>query len=231
MKKLLGNHLKIEERKFLHSLVFPLFIVFILLVVKLVESTEAMSFVQFGVKPLDLSRIWTVFTAPFIHGNLDHLMGNCASFLVLGSCLFYFYSKAAYRIFFTIWLLAGIGLWIIGRDSFHIGISGIIYGLIAFLILGSIIRFNKFLGAISFLVVLFYGSFVWGILPLDANLPYSWEAHLAGTFAGVISSIVFRKVDVSGLMVEPTYSFDNEEDGSDEEDRYWEVPLDEKEEL
>lgn len=228
MKKLLGDHLKIEERKFFHSLVFPLFIVFILLVVKLVETLESVSLVRFGLKPLDVDRIWTILTAPFIHGNLDHLLGNCTSFLVLGSSLFYFYSRAAYRIFFTIWILAGVGLWIIGRNSFHIGFSGIIYGLILFLILGSVIRGNKALGAVSFLVVLFYGSFVWGILPLDANLPYSWEAHLAGSFAGVIASILFRNVVPSGLIVEPRYSFEDEDDSEDGEgEKYWDVPLEE----
>lgn len=227
MKNFLGDHLKIEERKFFHSLVFPLFVIFILLVVKLVESLEGISLVRFGLKPLQIERIWTIATAPFIHGNLDHLLGNCTSFLVLGSSLFYFYSKGAYRIFFTIWILAGLGLWIIGRNSYHIGLSGIIYGLILFLILGSIIRGNKALGAVSFLVVLFYGSFIWGILPLDANLPYSWEAHLAGSLAGVIASIFFRNVSPSGLIVEPRYSFDDEDDSEvDESDRYWEVPLD-----
>lgn len=230
MKKFLGNHLPLEERKFIHSLIFPVFFVFLLFVVKLVEDIEGISFVKYGIYPYSNNGFLTIFTAPFIHQNWDHLFGNCGSMLVLGIGLFYFYSKAAYQIFFTIWLLAGIGLWLGARDAYHIGASGIINGLIVFLLLGSIVRKNKPLGAISLLVVLFYGGFVWGILPLKPNLPYSWEAHLWGSLAGLAASILFKNVIPVGVFEKESYSFDSEvEEEMKPEDRYWEILPDEEE--
>ena len=221
----LGSQMILEERKFFHSLIFPLFFDFLLFCVKLVEETEHISLVRFGINPLEKFGFLKIISAPFIHGDWSHLFGNATAIAVLGASLFYFYSKSAYKIFFLIWLLAGLGLWLGGREAYHIGASGIVYGLILFLLLGGIIRKNRYLAAVSFLVVLFYGSFVWGMFPIVPNLPYSWEAHFWGALAGVITYIVFRNAEISGLNQEPKYSFDDEDDKLDEpEDRYWEIP-------
>lgn len=225
MKGIFGNHLLIEERKFIHSLIFPGCFVLVLFAIKLVEDLEGYSFVRYGIIPHSRFGFMHIFTAPLIHKDWAHLFGNSTSILILGSCLFFFYSKAAYHIFFTIWVLAGIGLWIGGREVYHIGASGIVYGMVVFLILGSIIRRNKPLAAISFLVVLFYGSFIWGMLPLLPNLPYSWEAHLWGALSGVAATFLFKDVPPSGVFKEEVYSFDNEEEVQDSnEERYWEIP-------
>lgn len=229
MKKLLGSHLPLEERKFFHSLIFPMFFVLVLICVKVIEELDGLNFTKYGIMPQSRFGFWAIFTAPLIHQNADHLLGNCGSLLILGSGLFYFYSKSAYQIFFTIWLLAGFGLWLGGREAYHIGASGIIYGLIVFLLLGSIIRKNKPLGAISFLVILFYGGFLWGIFPIDPNLPYSWEAHLWGSLAGLAAVFLFRNSAPVGVFQPKIYSFDLEEDLLDDnEDRYWEIPLEDQ---
>ena len=229
MKNILGNHLPIEERKFIHSLIFPSFFIFLILVLKVLEELDGLNLYKYGIFPHSRYGFWAIITAPFVHSNWEHLYGNCGSLLVLGSGLFYFYSKSAYQIFFTIWILGGLGLWLGGRETYHIGASGIIYGLIIFLLAGSIIRKNRPLGAISFLVVLFYGGFIWGILPLKPNLPYSWEAHLWGSLAGLATTFLFRNTKAEGLFETKIYSFELEDELSDDnEERYWEIPLDEQ---
>lgn len=80
-------------------------------------------------------------------------------------------------------------MWIIGRDSYHIGASGIIYGLVAFLFLSGILRRITNLMAISLLVVFLYGSLIWGVLPFDYEV--SWEGHLSGAIVGIALAILY----------------------------------------
>ena len=214
----LGSHTPIEKRRFLHSLIFPSLFLFSIYVIKLVETLEAISFSRFGVRPLKLEGLWGILFSPLIHGDWDHLYSNSISLLVLGVALFYFYHKIAYKVFFLIYLLGGIGVWLGARDSWHIGASGVIYGLTGFLALSGIIRKHFRLIAISFLVIFFYGSLVWGALPLKVNLPYSWEGHFWGGLAGVVLAWAYRK---EGPQRPRSPLEDEEDEETDEEDAYW----------
>ena len=78
-----------------------------------------------------------------------------------------------------------------GRQSFHIGASGIIYSLASFLFFSGIIRKNPPLTAISLVVLFLYGSMIWGLFPI--NKFSSWEGHLSGFITGLVISILFRK--------------------------------------
>jgi len=78
----------------------------------------------------------------------------------------------------------------IGREAYHIGASGIIYGLAAFLFLSGVIRKVNHLMAISLLVVFVYGSLIWGLLPFDYEV--SWEGHLSGALVGVALAVLYR---------------------------------------
>ncbi len=222
--KIFGPHLAIEERKFFHSLVFPLFFAFVLFTIKLVEELEGLSFVKYGAVPHSSDGFLRIFTFPFIHKDWGHLFGNASSLVILGCVLFYFYSKVAYQAFFTIWILSGLGIWLGGRESYHIGASGLVYGLILFLLVGSVYQRSKPMAAVAFLVILFYGSFIWGMIPVMPNLPYSWEVHLWGAIAGVITAIIYGKAEVTGVSQEPVYSFEQDEEENLDEDRYWEIP-------
>ena len=88
------------------------------------------------------------------------------------------------------WLTSGLWLWTIGRPSFHIGASTIVYALASFLFFSGLIRRHTRLMAISMFVVFLYGGMVWGILPMKSHI--SWEGHLSGAFAGLILAYWFR---------------------------------------
>ena len=104
--------------------------------------------------------------------------------------LFSFYKKIAKQLFLWLFFIAGFWLWIIGRPSFHIGASGIIYALAAFLFISGIIRKNPRLSAVSMLIIFLYGSMIWGVLPTKEHV--SWEGHLSGFMAGIIVAIFYR---------------------------------------
>ncbi len=179
-----------EKRKFIHSLVFPGFFLFLIWFVKFTEWGLDASFVSLGIYPLKAKGLIGILTAPLIHADIKHLFDNSVPLFFLSLALFYFYREVAYRVFFIIYFLTGALVWIVGREAYHIGASGIVYGLAAFLFASGIIRRNRNLMAISLLVTFLYGSMVWGLLPYDYHI--SWESHLMGALTGLVLSVIYR---------------------------------------
>ena len=158
--------------------------------VKLVEYNFGISFADYGVRPKSLSGLKGILFSPFIHKDFSHLINNSYPILILGGMLFSFYKKIAAQLFLWLFFIAGFWLWIIGRPSFHIGASGIIYALASFLFISGIIRKNPRLAAVSMLIIFLYGSMIWGVLPTKEHI--SWEGHLSGFMAGIIVAIFYR---------------------------------------
>lgn len=179
-----------EKKRFIYSLVFPLFFLLLMWATKFFEISMELSLVEGGVYPRKLSGLKGILFSPLIHGNWKHLVDNSMPILLLGVALFYFYRDIAYKIWFLMYIISGVLLWCIGRPAYHIGASGMIYGLAAFLFTSGVIRKVRSLMAISLLVVFWYGSLVWGLLPFDFEV--SFEAHITGMLSGIILAIFYR---------------------------------------
>jgi len=179
-----------EKKRFVYSLVFPGFFLLLLWAVKFFEISMELSFVEGGVYPRKWSGLQGILFSPLIHGDWKHLLDNSMPVFLLSLALFYFYRDIAYKIWGLIYLLGGILLWGVGREAYHIGASGLIYGLAAFLFLSGLIRRVNSLTAISLLVVFWYGSMVWGLLPFDFEV--SFEAHITGVVSGLVLALVYR---------------------------------------
>ena len=158
--------------------------------VKLIELQFDLSFVKFGVSPQTLKGLRGLLFSPFIHKDLTHLFNNSYPILILGGLLFSVYRKIALPICVWLFFISGFWLWIIGRPSFHIGASGIIYALASFLCISGVIRKNPRLAAVSLIIIFLYGSMIWGIIPTKE--PISWEGHLAGFVAGILVAVFYR---------------------------------------
>ncbi len=133
-----------------------------------------------------------VLFSPFIHSSVEHLYNNSIPLFVLLSALFYFYKKISYKV--LLFGLFGVGLltWLIGRDAYHIGASGIVYLLTSFLFFKGIWSKNYRLIALSLIVVFLYGSMVWGIFPQEEQI--SWEGHLSGMLTGLVLAFSLKPV-------------------------------------
>lgn len=192
-----------EKRKLIHALVLPLLFLFVMWLnyAAFYFSNTDMGII--GVKPLEVKGLIGVVLSPFAHGSISHIVSNSISFVVLASALFYFYRLIAYRVFFITWIISGVLLWLGGRESTHIGASGLIYGLAFFIFFSGVFRRNKQLAALSMIVVFLYGSMLWGILPQNGNI--SWEGHLMGAVSGFVLAFYYRKNPID---------FIPEEDGS-----------------
>ncbi len=209
-----------EKKRFIYSLVFPVFFLFVIWAVKIFEITMDLSLVEGGVFPRRISGLKGILFSPTIHGDWKHLLDNSLPAFFLSLALFYFYRDIAYRIWLLIYFIGGILLWAVGREAYHIGASGLIYGLATFLFLSGVIRKVRSLMAISLLVVFWYGGMVWGLLPFDYEV--SFEAHITGAVSGIILAILYRD---QGPVPERSPLLDEEEENEEEEETpYWKGP-------
>jgi membrane associated rhomboid family serine protease len=182
---------KFEKKRFIHSLIFPFFLIFIIWGVKIVETILDVSFASYGIFPQSLKGLPGILLSPLIHGDFKHLIANTIPLLTLSIGIFYFYNKISYKIFILIYFMTGLWVWIGAREAYHIGASGLVYGFASFLFVSGVIRNDVRLLSISLIVVFLYGSMIWGILPLDEKV--SWESHLLGSVAGLVLAIIYRK--------------------------------------
>lgn len=201
----------ILRKRLLLSAFIPAVFVFLIWLVKVIEILFEFDFSHLGVYPLKRDGLPGIILSPLLHGGFKHLAANSIPLLLLGTALFYFYSEVALKVIFWIWFLSGLFLWIAGRTAWHIGASGIIYGLASFLFFSGIIRKYFRLIALSLLVVFLYGSMVWGMFP-DVYKNVSWESHLLGFVSGIIMAIIFRNEGPQN----PVYEWMDEEDGEEE---------------
>ena len=138
-----------------------------------------------GIIPRNIYGLPGIFFSPFIHGSLPHLTTNTAALLAITGFLIYLEGGKTFFIMAGTAILGGAGTWIIGRgDSIHIGASGVIYGILGYLLSAGIFRRDLRSVAVSILVFLVYGGLVAGVLPSDSFV--SWESHLCGFLSGII---------------------------------------------
>ena len=182
-----------ERRRFMHAIVVPSLVSLAFVLVFVVQKGMEWNLDGWGVLPRTIEGLQGILLHPFVHGGISHLLNNLTSFFVLSTALFYFYRDVAYKILIFLWLLTGVFLWIIGRESYHIGASGVIYGLAFFIFWGGLLMRNISLMAISLAIVFWYGSMVWDMLPFLPNEAVSWEGHLSGAVAGSLLAVIFRK--------------------------------------
>ena len=209
---------KSEKSKLFHTFFFPVTFVVVLWLIKLSEIAFNINLSTFGVYPRAAKGLIGVFTAPLIHANFEHLFSNSIPLLVLGSGLFYYYNSKAYKIFFMILLATGLWVWVAARPSYHIGASGVVYGLATFMFVSGAIKKNISLAAFSLVVVFLYGNIIWGVLPV---LPHvSWESHLLGAVAGVVMAIYYKNEGPQRT----TYQFELEPEVDNEMENAYQNP-------
>ncbi len=204
-----------ETKRMRYALFVPLVLVILLWLILILEWGMDMDFHALGVYPRRSEGLLGIITSPLVHANAKHLFSNTISLLALSWGLFYFYTDLGYKIFPLLWLLSGFITWSIGRESWHIGASGLIYSLAFFLCISGIIRKYIPLMAISLIVVFLYGSMVWSIFPFEGLIQenISWESHLSGAISGITCALIFRKYGPQ----KPEEENENEEEEEEEE--------------
>ena len=180
----------INSKLFL-SFLYPILFISILWIIRIFEEVEKVNLSWYGIFPRTTHGLIGIITAPLLHADFDHLRANTLPLLILGPIILFFYRSIAFQIFFWVYFMTGVWVWAAARDAYHIGASGIIYGFISFLFFSGVFRKDTRLLALSLLVTFLYGGAIWGLLPLENGM--SWESHLLGSLAGLITAYNFRK--------------------------------------
>ena len=140
-----------------------------------------------GIQPRSLDGLAGIALAPFLHGGLAHLAANTAPFVVLAWLVMLRETWHLAAVSAIVVVVGGLGVWLLGRPaSVHIGASGLVFGLLGYLLLAG--WFERRVGTIllSLLVLVTYGGLLVGVLPVEVGV--SWEAHLFGFLAGALAA-------------------------------------------
>lgn len=180
------------RKKMLLSMLIPGIFVSLMWLVKIAELMLDTDLSGYGIYPLEAEGLWGILFSPFIHGDFNHLFNNSLPLFFLATALFYFYSEVAVKVFTWTYFLTGLLVWVAGREAWHIGASGLVYGLASFLFFSGILRKHFRLIALSLLIVFLYGSMVWGLFP-GVYKNVSWESHMLGFFSGILLALWYRK--------------------------------------
>lgn len=160
------------------------------------------SLMYYGILPRSVEGLKGIFLSIWIHADWSHLGSNALPLVVMSGLLHLYFPHRFPSILIGIYILSGVYTWCLGRAAYHIGASGLLYGLAVFIFSSGLFRRKPRYLAMSLLTVFLYGSLVWGLLPFDTVI--SWEAHLAGSISGIILAFVYRK----DSRPEDTYEFE-----------------------
>jgi membrane associated rhomboid family serine protease len=183
--------MKPEIKSILYSFIPGFILILLLSIIKYYEVQTDTSFASYGLFPRSIPDLRGILFFPLIHKDYDHLFSNAIPLFILMAMLRYFYREVSLKVFLLTWILGGLWLWLGGRPSYHIGASGLVYGLSSFIFFSGIWRRERRMLAVSFIVVFLYGGMVWGIFPWFKET--SWEGHLFGGLAGLLLSWTYRK--------------------------------------
>lgn len=185
-----SDSLELTRRHFYESLQFPLVAVAAIWIVHFYQMFSGFDPGEYGIMSRRLWGVRGILTGPLVHGSWGHLISNTLPLFVLSAISIYFYRKVAMRAFWMIYILTGTAVWFFARPVSHIGASGVIYGLVAFIFWNGIFRRSLRSIILAALVMLLYSGMFMGVLPDQEGI--SWESHLLGSLVGIFTSFWFK---------------------------------------
>ena len=180
-----------EKKHLIHSLIIPSIVVAAMFGIHAWAEWFHLDNARWGVYPREQFGLLGVLTSPFIHSGWSHLFSNLPPLFIASVMMIYFYPRIAYQSIFFIYLLTGAFVWIMARQVYHIGASGVVYGLIAFIAWSGIFRRNRRSLALATIILVLYGGIYATTEPIKEGI--SWESHLLGAFAGIFTAYYFKE--------------------------------------
>lgn len=182
-----------DIQKFIYKIKYPIFFLLLLWAIEAVDTIFNLGLSVLGIYPRQWSGLPGILTSPLIHSTWGHLASNSLPIITLTTILVLFYRKVANQAMIMIWLGTGMMVWLFARPSYHIGASGLVYGLIGFIFFTGIFKKNIKSIVLSLIVLTLYSGSVESMFP-NAGNNISWESHLFGAMVGLVISFVLRSV-------------------------------------
>ncbi|MGB1216753.1 MAG: rhomboid family intramembrane serine protease [Saprospiraceae bacterium] len=231
----------LDRQRFFHSFRIATFFVIAIWLIHILNLSLDLELRRYGVLPLTVEGLKGIFFSPFIHSTSrwTHIINNSPPLFFGLLILFYFYKSVANRTLLFIYLFTGSIVWIVGKQyAFHIGASGVVYGLIGFIFFSGIFRRNIRAVILALIMILMYSGMVVGLFP-DAEGRVSHESHISGAIVGAFLAFQYRNIlepdelqrfekeeiiDTEKEHYLPSDTFDktkDEREAEDENDGFW----------
>lgn len=188
-----------------------LWVIATLWLIHTVSTLLGFNLIRYGVYPREIVGLRGILFGPLIHASFFHLFSNTLPLLVLGTALLLGYPRASKIVLPSVYFGSGLAVWLFARSSFHIGASGLTFGLLFFLFIVGALRWDRKAIAVSCLVFFMYGSMIWGVFPIEPQI--SFESHLFGALIGIVCAILLRNYDKK--PPEKRYDWDDESEDVD----------------
>ncbi len=179
-----------NRTRFLDSLILPLFGAVLMWTSHIIMVVGGFDWSFLGVYPKTMHGLIGIITAPFIHSDFQHLSSNTIPFISLSLMVTYFYKEVAIKAIGLIYIFTGLMVWGFARDVYHIGASGVVYGLVAFVFWMGLFVKDKNATALALIVLILYSGMFFGILPNQEGI--SWESHLFGALVGAAVAFIMK---------------------------------------
>ncbi len=196
-----------EKNSIIRSFLKAFWFVAVLWLIAIISQIFDLDFTTLGIYPGSKEGLIGILTAPLIHGGWMHLGNNSGALLILGTLIFIMHPTTAKFVYACTYLFTGVLVWYFSTSyAYHIGASGVVFGLAAFLFFSGLFRNDISSLVISLVVLTLYGGIFLGVLPGQPGI--SWESHLFGALIGMALAYVLRNTD---KPKKPNISIMNEE--------------------
>jgi membrane associated rhomboid family serine protease len=147
---------------------------------------------RYGIQAHNGNALWHIFTAPFLHANLGHIMANSVPLAIFGFLAALRGAARFFAVSVIIIVASGLGVWFLSSPgTVTVGASGLIFGYFGYLLARGFVEHRPFDIVVGLLIALFYGTMIFGALPGQPGI--SWQAHLFGLIGGVLAAWFTRQ--------------------------------------
>ena len=137
----------------LEALIYPFLLVALLWIIQWIDILSPLDFYKWGLLPRSVEGLKGILFMPLLHSQQDihHVLNNSVTLYLMLAVLIYYYRDIALKVFLLLWVMTGALVWVYAENNgaYHIGMSGVIYGLLGFLFTSGVLRRYLPLQAIS----------------------------------------------------------------------------------
>jgi membrane associated rhomboid family serine protease len=159
----------------------------LLWVIEIVDAVTAGDLDRYGIEPRSEDGLVGIAVAPLLHSGWTHLEANSVPLLVLGLIVAVVSTARFFGVLAWTWVVSGLGVWLVApSNSVTVGASGLVFGLLAYLLVVGFLERRAVGILVSVGVFLLYGGVLLGVLPGQPGV--SWQGHLFGALGGVLAA-------------------------------------------
>lgn len=147
---------------------------------------------EFGIEPHNVHALWHIFTAPFLHASLDHILANSVPLAIFGFLTALRGLARFIAVSVIVIAVSGLGVWFLASpNSVTIGASGLIFGYFGYLLARGFFEHRILDILIGVGIAVLWGTMIFGVLPGQSGI--SWQAHLFGLIGGILAARFTRR--------------------------------------